>query len=72
MDFWKKKKLNAHPPVRCTLHVFLHQRIYDTSLGSWDIAMWRFLWRRGRAEQELGILAVGLNLFKAAHIGAAL
>ena len=24
---------------------FWHQRIYDTALGSRDIAMWRFLWR---------------------------
>ena len=41
-------------------HTHIHQRIYDTSLGSRDIAMWRFLWQRERAaEQELGILVVG-------------
>ena len=25
--------------------VFLHHQIYDTTLGSRDIAMWRFMWR---------------------------
>ena len=41
---------------------FWHQRICDTTLGSQDIAMWRFLWRRGEDVQELGILVVGWHL----------
>ena len=32
---------------------FWHQRIYDTALGSRDIAMWRFLWR-GAAGAGIG------------------
>ena len=37
---------------------FWHQRIYDTTLSSRDIAMWRFLWRGEQQQQELGILGV--------------
>ena len=35
--------------------VVLHQQIYDTTLGSRDIAMWRFLWRVASAAVAAGI-----------------
>ena len=34
------------------LRSFWHQRIYDTTLGSWDITTWRFLWRAARTKRR--------------------
>ena len=40
---------------RICFRSFWHQRIYDTTLGSRDIAMWRFLWLTdGRMDRGIG------------------
>ena len=40
--FWPFLTIFDH--FRIFFRSFWHQRIYDTTLGSRDIAMWRFLW----------------------------
>ena len=51
-NFWRINYL-FNFLIRTFFWLFWHQRIYYTTLGYRDIAMWRFLWW---GEEELGIL----------------